>query len=57
MGSVFGRAFAAPNKPKGEAHSVMVFPSRMSIILTNGESGVPWSNTETVAVTGKALQP
>jgi len=55
MGRAFGRAFGARNKPKGEAHSVMVFPSRMSIILTKGESGVPWSKAETVAVTGKAL--
>lgn len=55
MESMSGRAFAVLNKPKGEARSVMVFPSRTSIILTNGESGGPWSNAETVAVTGKAL--
>lgn len=58
MGSTFGRASAAPNKPKGEARSVMVFPHRMSIILTDGESEGPWrKNPDTVVVTGKALQP
>lgn len=57
MGSMLGRAFAAPNKPKGEARSVMVFPSRTSTILMDRESGVSWNNPETAAVTGKALQP